>query len=428
MSISRLLLVLGVLFTTSSVLHAQRSDTLVFSLELFQRTRSELQAGYRELRSDKPIAFFLSQRTQVGVGIKYRLYETCINLQDGRIWGGKADPANMLLEGWVQISNPNLNNFFRNIRIGRQTIQLDDAWLFMARRYGKTGLSHDAIRLQCEHNRFAANLYAMSNALDEKNSRLEYYAPHYYKYMFVVHGKYSVAPRNSIGGILVGDWNQEKASPTHLCTRLTGGLVFNVHPIRNVQLKAELYYQGGRTYSLRYDRPMAVSAFSVHSRLFVIGGVKGGLGFDWISGGTQTDIENGRLHQFDRLSGTSHSFFGYMDYFTLQLPTLSGHGLRDFSAWLYSPKEQNMQMELSLHAFQMDKHPERFDPFLGVELDLKGIVDFYPDMRLEFVYGYFYGTNSLVALQGGVKHHGHFGYLSFQYAPRFTLNLPTGKP
>ena len=270
----------------------------------------------------------------------------------------------------------------------------------------------------------------MCNALNKKNSRLEYYEPHYYKYMFIVHGDYNLSPRNSIGGIVVGDWNQEKESPTYLYGRFTGGLLLNLRPASNVQFKAELYYQGGNTYSLQYGKAMTVSAFSVHSRLFLHGTTTGAFGLDWISGGTQAELSNGKLHQFDRLSGTSHSFFGYMDYFTLQLPTLGGLGLRDYNAWLYTPKERNMQVELSVHAFQTDKRPEGLDSFLGVEFDLKGMVDFYTNMRLEFVYGYFYGTNSLVALQGGnVKHHGHFGYLSFQYAPQFTLKLPaTSQP
>lgn len=426
MRILRYILTSTALLAACSTLYAQKGDSLLFSLELFQRTRGEVHAGYRELRSNRPAAVFLSQRTQVGMGIKYHVFESYINLQDGRIWGATPNQVETgLLESWIQISNSH-SDAFRSIRMGRQVIQLDDAWLFMARRYAKTGLAHDAIRIHWQQTRYALDLYTMCNALNEKNSRLEYYEPHYYKYMFIVHGDYNLSPRNSIGGIVVGDWNQEKESPTYLYGRFTGGLLLNLRPASNVQFKAELYYQGGNTYSLQYGKAMTVSAFSVHSRLFLHGTTTGAFGLDWISGGTQAELSNGKLHQFDRLSGTSHSFFGYMDYFTLQLPTLGGLGLRDYNAWLYTPKEKNMQVELSVHAFQTDKRPEGLDSFLGVEFDLKGMVDFYTNMRLEFVYGYFYGTNSLVALQGGnVKHHGHFGYLSFQYVPHFTLKLPT---
>ena len=426
MRILRYILTSTALLAACSMLYAQKGDSLLFSLELFQRTRGEVHAGYRELRSSRPAAVFLSQRTQVGMGIKYHVFESYINLQDGRIWGATPNHVETgLLESWIQISNQH-SDAFRSIRMGRQVIQLDDAWLFMARRYAKTGLAHDAIRIHWQQTRYALDLYTMCNALNEKNSRLEYYEPHYYKYMFIVHGDYNLSPRNSIGGIVVGDWNQEKESPTYLYGRFTGGLLLNLRPAPNVQFKAELYYQGGNTYSLQYGKAMTVSAFSVHSRLFLHGTTTGAFGLDWISGGTQAELSNGKLHQFDRLSGTSHSFFGYMDYFTLQLPTLGGLGLRDYNAWLYTPKEKNMQVELSVHAFQTDKRPEDLDSFLGVEFDLKGMVDFYANMRLEFVYGYFYGTNSLVALQGGnVKHHGHFGYLSFQYVPHFTLKLPT---
>ena len=425
-----IILVAMPLLATYSTLYAQKGDSLLFSLELLQRTRGEVHAGYRELRSNRPAAVFLSQRTQVGMGIKYHVFESYINLQDGRIWGATPNHVETgLLESWIQISNPH-SDAFRSIRMGRQVIQLDDAWLFMARGYAKTGLAHDALRMQWLQTRYALDLYAMCNALNEKKSRLEYYEPHNYKYMFIVHGNYNVSPRNSIGGIVVGDWNQDKESPTHLCGRFTGGLLFNQLPTHSVQLKAELYYQGGNTYSLQYGKAMTVSAFSIHSRLFLHGTTTGALGLDWISGGTQVDLSNGELHQFDRLSGTSHSFFGYMDYFTLQLPTLGGLGLRDYNVWFYSPKRSNMQIELSAHAFQTDKHLADLDSFLGVEFDLKGMVDFYTNMRLEFVYGYFYGTNSLVTLQGGsVKHHGHFAYLSFQYAPRITLKLPyTSQP
>ena len=426
MRILRYILTSTALLAACSTLYAQKGDSLLFSLELFQRTRGEVHAGYRELRSNRPAAVFLSQRTQVGMGIKYHVFESYINLQDGRIWGATPNHVETgLLESWIQISNPH-SDAFRSIRMGRQVIQLDDAWLFMARRYAKTGLAHDAIRIHWQQTRYALDLYTMCNALNEKNSRLEYYEPHYYKYMFIVHGDYNLSPRNSIGGIVVGDWNQEKESPTYLYGRFTGGLLLKLRPAPNVQFKAELYYQGGNTYSLQYGKAMSVSAFSVHSRLFLHGTTTGAFGLDWISGGTQAELSNGKLHQFDRLSGTSHTFFGYMDYFTLQLPTLGGLGLRDYNAWLYTPKERNMQVELSVHAFQTDKRSEDLDSFLGVEFDLKGMIDFYANMRLEFVYGYFYGTNSLVALQGGnVKHHGHFGYLSFQYAPQFTLKLPT---
>lgn len=427
MRILRFIFLLGLLPLVPVALQAQPNDSLNLTLELFQRTRAEVHGGYHELRSDYPAAFFLNQRVDLGLDIRYSVFETHVTIQDGRIWGANAGTTHtQLLEGWLQISNPNPDNFFRYVRFGRQTIQLDDAWLFMARRYGRLGLAHDALHTFWQHNHFTMRLYAMANALNEKNSRLEYYDPHYYKYMLIAHGLYTLAPQNTIGGIVVGDWNQDKAHPRRPFGRFTGGILINFRPTNSVQFKAEVYYQGGNTYSLKHDTAMSVNAFSMHSRLFIHGVVKGAFGLDWISGGTDSDLKAGRLRQFDRLSGTSHSFFGYMDYFTLALPTLHGHGLRDYNAWLYAPKLNNVEMEVSLHAFQMDKQFKELNTFLGLEFDLKGKVDFYRDMRLEFVYGYFYGTKTLVTLQGGqVTHHGHFATLSFQYAPQIRLKVPT---
>lgn len=423
------LAVLSFLSMTGAALNAQTSDTLHLTLALFQRTRAEWHEGYKELPSHKPAAAFVSQRTQLGLGFKYRQYETYINVQDGRIWGGKADPASLLLEGWLQIRNSYSSGFFRSLRVGRQEIQLDDAWLFMARRYAKTGLAHDALRLQCEYHRLSTDFFAMYNTNDEANSRSEFYAQMYYKYMFIAHANYQLAPQNSLAAIAVGDCTQVKDSPTRLRTRFTGGFIINLTPVPIIQMKTELYYQGGTTYSALYSRSMEVRAFSIHSRLFVLSKVKTGVGVDWVSGGTQADIDRGRLYQFDRLSGTSHTFFGYMDYFAAQLPTLKGHGLRDLNLWAYSPKVYRTQVELSLHAFQMDKHPVNVDPFLGGELDFKATLDLHADMRLEVVYGYFYATHSLVALQGSdPKQQGHFASISLQYAPKFGFNWPVGKP
>ena len=107
MRIPRYILISTALLATCSTLYAQKGDSLLFSLELFQRTRGEVHAGYRELRSNRPAAVFLSQRTQVGMGIKYHVFESYINLQDGRIWGATPNQVETgLLESWIQISNP----------------------------------------------------------------------------------------------------------------------------------------------------------------------------------------------------------------------------------------------------------------------------------------------------------------------------------
>ncbi|MGP1362595.1 MAG: hypothetical protein ACTTKZ_02795 [Bacteroides sp.] len=395
------------------------SDTLHFSLEGFERLRGEVHDGFRASPNMRKTTYYLVQRTELGARLQYKWFKTTLVVQDGRVWQRplKRGQTN-LLEGWCEVNLPLVNGTF-SLRLGRQTLQLDDAWLFMARGYGKTGLSHDAFRIGYSNPSIDILCAGMCSefpfSLDD----------HRYCYLGLLHVIYTLE-KQKFGGMVVADWNGEPMQRKSLYGRYTAGFILNLFPFPFLNFKGEGYYQMGRTYTVNSVLP--VNAFSLHTRLYYIATVRIGAGLDWVSGGKQLLAQQNELQRFDRLSGSGHSYFGYMDYFTLSLPTLKGLGLRDYSLWLDAQKILlPFRAEISLHAFQAAPRGFLQHTILGGECDLKcGLTLLQNTLQFEAVYGYFYGTNSLENLALGVRHHGHFGYISALYRPKFEFRFAKG--
>ncbi len=402
------------LATTSSFLFAQKtpSDSVLFTLDLLNRTRTELHAAYHE-PSDKerPSSLFVSQRAQVGLRVQYGRLATYLCLQDGRLWGG-ANGSTSLLEGWTEYQS-NIGNFC----LGRQTIQIADGWLFMAGRYGKTGLSHDALRYSLLRPSYDILAYAMVNALSEKNTPYKRDKAHNYKYMTLLRARFF----QSFGGLAVVDVSQDLIHTLRTYPRFTLGGFVEKLPTELLSLHLEAYYQTGSTYDVANKLKRSIAAYSLHSKLLTRTKFPCGIGLDWVSGDEKDDLAQGKQHHFDRLSGSGHAFFGTMDYFSLALSEVAGHGLRDYSLWLYTPKYKGHTGECSLHTFQQDKGEASI---LGYELDLKYTYTLSTNFRIEAVYGLFYATSAYQQeVRPTTAHWGHFGYVSVQYAPRFSWTM-----
>lgn len=408
-------LLLTFLFAPLCSLWAQEGDSISIAASLFYRARGEFHAAYHQPLGDLTPALFISQRTEAGLSLRYKQATCYFNIQDGRVWGARAVTPS-LLEGWFDYKTP-----FGELRLGRQTIQITDGWLFMAGRYGKTGLSHDALRYTLVRPKFDLLAYGMANASSEKDPPYQRDKPHNYKYMGVLRARLL----QSFGFMGVVDVAQDLKQAKRHYPRLTAGLFVEKLPTELLSLKAEAYYQTGEAYQIKKDdgTKFDVSAFSLHSKLLVRTKFPFGVGVDWVSGDEDDDAANGTQHHFDRLSGSGHGFFGWMDYFSLSLSEVQGRGLRDYSLWLYTPRVKGHAAECALHTLQQDKGKS---PILGYEFDVKYSFTPTKDMRLEAVCGAFYATSAykeqVVPTEGKT---GYFMTFCVQYAPRFLHTLPS---
>jgi hypothetical protein len=116
------------------------------------RPRFEIRDGYKQLSDTSSLpAFFVSQRSRIGLGFAKEKYSIYFSIQDVRVWGDEqnytstgvtGDNASIdLKEAWVEY----FVSDHVSIKFGRQELKYADQRLIGARNWNQNGMSYDAL-------------------------------------------------------------------------------------------------------------------------------------------------------------------------------------------------------------------------------------------------------------------------------------------
>jgi len=133
------------------------------------------------------------------------------------------------------------------------------------------------------------------------------------------------------------------------------------------------------------------------------------LGHDVGSGTNQSDLKNpsyNKSHSFDRLYGSPHSHFGYLDYFYTGTPTLCG--IKDLYLKTKIKINSRISIEEDVHYFQTQaklndtKNKDLTMPnFLGTENDILINYKVSSNFKTSLGHSIMFGTPTLDAFFGG---------------------------
>jgi hypothetical protein len=345
------------------------------------RTKTMLLSGYKQLLNDSQYPYGLViQRSRLFLDYKKDNLSFLFAVQDIRNWGQDALSANNnnmgVLEAWAKYSF----NDKISIKLGRQQIKYDDERLIAASNWTDQGIAHDIAVVQYENKveTFKADMGMAMNNNAVYTNYLSDYTVKNYKYLGYLWLDKTFADNTlDISLMSVMDVNQKPLSAHNLNSRFTIGPNIN-YKKGKLKMSGIFYYQGGR---IADGKKVNANFFSAKIGYKIAKNLELAVAFDHYSGTDYKDttLSKTKTTSFDKLYGTSHSFLGYMDYFTGNAADITkGSGINDFYIRATYDFKEKHSLEATYHMYNLDKAyfsiPKKasiaIDKNLGSEIDL----------------------------------------------------------
>lgn len=377
---------------------AAQNGELQISGEL--RPRLIIDNGYSAPKAkgeDSPA--YITQRTRLNALFSNDKLETCISLQDVRIWGddnnykgsgvfGNTESLS-LHQAWAQLKI--IESL--SLKVGRQIFMYDDQRILSARNWNDYQVTYDALLAEYTEGKHRLHVGLSYNA-DNKTDLL--FPDKKFKILDFVHYQCQLE-KLTVSGIAVVTGNTLSDTSKQLFYRGTYGVNTN-YKTNKTNGRLSAYYQ----HNLN-EIGGATSAFciSAYAEAKLIQELSCGLGYDCLSGNNEAST-TGSNNRFDILYGNRHGWYGYMDYYS----TTPQQGLQDYMAKLTYKLKNDLSMELHYHYFMLaaDKYDSenpdiKLKNQLGQELDFTMKWKFHQMAVLECGYSLYGVTNTLKQLK-----------------------------
>ncbi len=405
---SKMKIILRIAFTSALFILLQNISTAQLTVNGEIRPRAEYRNGFKTLTTESADpAFFVEQRTRIYLGYNTGSIKFQVNIQDVRVWGGasqiyKADPAlNNLHEAWTEFA---MSKDWK-VKLGRQEIDYDGARFLGNLGWAQQSRSHDAMLVKYENGEKGVKLHFggayNQNVFEPTKLTGNFYSVNNYKTM--QYAWYNKSITDGSLSVLVHNDGQQAADST-VAYRQTYGTRF-LKKVGNINLDAELYYQGGKDQSKK-EVSAFLLAFNAGTKL---GKTNLNVGADYLSGTEATETKN---TAFEPLYGTNHKFYGHMDYFYVgNAHRQNGKtiGLVDVFAKVAIPAGEHGKLDVQLHGFSSpvtikDASNKEMSSYLGTEVDLIYSRNFFNGVaNMQVGYSQMFGTDTMQRIKGGDK-------------------------
>jgi len=419
-----------ILVLLTSILSAQN-----FSLSGELRPRTEYLHGFKSLaNADQDHAFWTEQRSRFNFNYTAKQYNVGLVIQDIRVWGSvpqlnKSDNLSSVHEAWGElILDPKWS-----IKLGRQELMYDDHRILGNVGWAQQARSHDLAKLQFRDSTFRFDFGLAYNQDATKLTDNIYTVNNNYKTMqfLWLHKEFE---NLGLSFLVLNNGLQIAKPDTTYKVAFSQTLGTHIE-YKKDKLKAVIatYYQMGRDGANR-----DLSAYNLRTELYyhLAAKVNLGIGYELLSGTSQTDTLNKENNSFTPLYGTNHKFNGFMDYFYVGNHA-NNVGLQDIYFRLkYTHKK--LISGIDVHHFStaenlLDRQQliqsgeyKAMNAFLGTEIDLTFKYNYSKEVSLQVGYSHLLATETMETLKGGDKDQiNNWAYLMVTFKPNFyrsTLN------
>jgi len=397
------------------------------------RPRAEYCDGYRKLATDemKP-AFFVSQRTRLGVFYQKEWLQTGLSIQDVRVWGDEnlytstgvyGDNASLdLNEAWVQLL------FLKksSIKIGRQIFDYDDARLLSKRNWNQNSMSYDAILYTFRHEKWAIDIAGSFNN-DLANLFGNPYTPNKMKTLNFarLNHRFTENLNASATFILSGFTKDETSEIIYFKESYAAYLQYKVE---KMNIWGSVYYQGGKDISTGYSRHVNAFNFNIYAsrklNKFLMGA-----GASILSGDRNKGVDTTQTNLFDLFYGTRHNYYGYMDYFNNLGTATKNGGLVDAFVNVAYQVNSKFSLQLDYHFFSLEQLPNPelvknqniTKKSMGSEIDLTFALQLMKNVNLTGGYSAMFPTSTMEMIQNsvGATRYSSWAWLMLTVKPEF---------
>ncbi len=373
------------------------------------RPRTEYRNGYKTPRDSASIpALITSQRSRLVFSYEKEKVQTCLSIQDIRIWGEtmhKNDlPSIDVHEAWAKL----ILSPYYSLKIGRQELKYDDQRLLSNTNWNNVNASHDIAIVKYKNSDWQVHAGLAYNNDKEKYFESNY-PVNYYKTLSYLWLSKRMNENLSCSIIEITDGNEKAGSINTIYFRSTfGGNVKYQNDTAGLNFNASGYLQRGKDVT---GTKIKAYFFAVKSGYLLTKNLEFSVGADYFSGNNELDTVISANNAFCTLYGSGHRFSGSMDYFTSVDKHTLGGGLTNLYGGLSYQLCQDISSQFYYHLFRLNGNkiynnqqvntPNTINKYLGSELDLMFNYKICNEVDIKFGYSVMFGTESLNTIKGG---------------------------
>lgn len=385
------------------------------------RPRGEVRNGFKMLPTETTTpAFFVSQRTRLGLAYKAEKISTKVTFQDARVWGDepyKTDVPNITLyEAWAEI--PLCDSL--SLRVGKQELAFDNDRLLSANSWTQLGASHNAALLKYNKSGLQIDFAAAFNQAAENTFGTDYTGlTSSYKSLNILWITKKIGDNLKVSVAGIADGYQKIGSTNTTYLRGTFGGIVEYKKEKQFGAAVRGFYQMGKLSNGQEVAAYYGSAEVSHTladKWTLI------LGLEYISGNDATDTANRKSNAFSVLYGAGHKFNGNMEYFSTMLKDKKSPGLIDpYINAIYKVNDK-WQIRGDFHYFILQNNyvinTDPIDKKLGAEADITCKYNFAKEAALSLGFSIMRPNKSMEPIVGGdSSFYGTWGFVMLTFKP-----------
>lgn len=390
-----ILILFPLLFTIQ--LTAQEIDSLShqFLMNIEIRPRAEYTSNYILLPNDSVDPYFyITQRNRISMQYAREKWLVKSDLQEIHLWDENNKASKVGSINFYQL-------FFEtklksiNIRLGRQSILLDNGRLFSDAPWAQQGRAHEGVRIMKYSKNFSNDFFFLFTRKygAEFESAYSPVASNKYKYMLVNNFSYYSNKGFSFNSLNAVDF-LENTNSGQLYTRATTG--------GRMEFKRKQWYYTLNSY-LQFGRNvkgqnLLAYYFQPEIKLSLLRS-NWRLGAEIISG-SNARLSIDRSGDFDVLYGVTWKFNGNMNVFTRFPNDVNGKGLVNPYLFTTIPLNTKLSIRSDFHLFYtqyplLNNSGKEMKKFLGFEDDISLKYTPIKELEINYAFSFYQSTNSM---------------------------------
>lgn len=351
---------------------AQQNDSLSkhFLVNVELRPRAEFTSNYILPPNDSiDPYFYITQRNRISIQYESEKWLIKSDLQEIHLWDQDNKASKV---GSVNFYQLFLETRFKavNIRLGRQSILLDNGRLFSDAPWAQQGRAHEGIRIMKYSKHFSNDFFFLftRNYGNEFDAAYSPVASNRYKYLLMNYFSYTSGNNFSFNVMNVVDFLKD-AKSGEMYTRATSG--------GRIEFKKKRWYYTLNSYLQFGNNPKGQKLFAYYFQPEIKLSLQKSswrLGAEIISG-SNSQLSSASSGDFDVLYGVTWKFNGNMNVFTRFPADVGGKGLINPYLFATIPLNTKLSLRSDFHLFYTQYHllnnsGQEVKKFLGFENDL----------------------------------------------------------
>mgnify|MGYP000294571793 CR=1 FL=1 len=376
---------------------AQQKDSLSrhFLMDIEIRPRAEYTSNYILPPNDSiDPYFYITQRNRISMQYAREKWLIKSDLQEIHLWDENNKASKV---GSINFYQLYFETKFKslNIRLGRQSILLDNGRLFSDAPWAQQGRAHEGLRIMKSSKYFSNDFFFLftRNYNTEFESAYSPVASNKYKYLLANNLSYSTNKGFSFNSLNAVDF-LENPNSGKLYTRATAG--------GRIDFKQKQWYYTLNSY-LQFGRnskgqKLFAYYFQPEVKLSLIKSTWR-LGAEIISG-SNPNLPDNNSGDFDVLYGVTWKFNGNMNVFTRFPTDVNGKGLVNPYLFNVIPLNSKLSLRSDFHLFYtqyplLNNLGQKMTKFLGYESDLS--LKYLPvkELEINYAFSFYKSTNAM---------------------------------